>query len=750
MCAEAEKYGIQVIVDVVANHMANHMANNTLSLKIPAYIRLDSNAWHDYTKDTTGEQYANGDRYGITQYCMGGVPDLNTGSDKVQGYVLKFLKECIAAGADGFRFDGAKHIETPDDDPSFASDFWPTVLGGAQAYAESLGRNVYFYGEVLDSPGQLPLAAYTKHMSVTDNSWGRGLLHEIAGGSASQNSNGYNKSADKTQIVTWAECHDDFCTSEGHNTSGISAANINKAWALIAARADVMSLYFARPTNIYSTTMGTASLNTGWDYAEVKAVNKFHNAFVGQSETVGNSGKIAYVVRGTTGIVLVNASGTSASVSISGTGMANGTYTDQITGNTFKVSGGKITGSIGSTGIAVVYNAAPEEHEHHYTAVVTAPGCATGGYTTYTCSCGDSYIGNETPATGHNYVNGTCTKCGGKDSDEGEIDFLDVPVVTAKSFSLSFESEILVNLYYTVSDITNVAEMGMLVFYNRPSAASYALADEVYTEYSYNSTTGRYMSTTSGIAAKRMGDTRYYAAFVKLTNGTYAYSTVYDYSPKKYAYNMLEKSTTSASQKALCVAMLNYGAAAQTYFDYNADDLMNADLTAAQKKLVTRYNASLFSGPVAATTTKSRNFTKTSTGFSARRASVSFEGAFAINFYFVPNATVKGNITFYYWTPEAYEAAYVLTTANASGTCSMVAAGDGSYWAEVPAVAAKRLDKTYYVVGIYTSSTGAKCCTGVIAYSLSKYCMNNATGDMGELAQATAMYGYYAKCHFNN
>jgi len=40
-------------------------------------------------------------------------------------------------------------------------------------------------------------------------------------------------------------------------------------------------------------------------------------------------------------------------------------------------------------------------HEHSYTAVVTAPTCTEGGYTTYTCSCGDSYVADETPALGH-------------------------------------------------------------------------------------------------------------------------------------------------------------------------------------------------------------------------------------------------------------------------------------------------------------------------------------------------------------
>jgi hypothetical protein len=75
---------------------------------------------------------------------------------------------------------------------------------------------------------------------------------------------------------------------------------------------------------------------------------------------------------------------------------------------------------------------------------------------------------------------------------------------------------------------------------------------------------------------------------------------------------------------------------------------------------------------------------------------------------------------------------------------------DGVYFAQVTGIAAKALDETYYVVGVYTDAEGNEYCTGVIAYSLSKYCMNQAdNASMGELAQATAMYGYYADQHLN-
>ena len=65
-------------------------------------------------------------------------------------------------------------------------------------------------------------------------------------------------------------------------------------------------------------------------------------------------------------------------------------------------------------------------HSHSHEAVVTAPTCTQDGYTTYTCSCGDSYVADEVAATGHNYeavvtaptpsaqgyTTHTCTICG--------------------------------------------------------------------------------------------------------------------------------------------------------------------------------------------------------------------------------------------------------------------------------------------------------------------------------------------------
>ena len=63
------------------------------------------------------------------------------------------------------------------------------------------------------------------------------------------------------------------------------------------------------------------------------------------------------------------------------------------------------------------------DHEHSYNAVVTEPTCTTGGYTTYTCACGESYIADETAALGHEWKGTSCTRCDATRSNP----FVDVP-----------------------------------------------------------------------------------------------------------------------------------------------------------------------------------------------------------------------------------------------------------------------------------------------------------------------------------
>ncbi len=67
------------------------------------------------------------------------------------------------------------------------------------------------------------------------------------------------------------------------------------------------------------------------------------------------------------------------------------------------------------------------------------------------------------------------------------------------------------------------------------------------------------------------------------------------YSVKEYAMKQLSKSSVPAKLKTLLVDMLNYGAAAQIYWNYNTDNLANADLTEDQQALASQELAEMTS-----------------------------------------------------------------------------------------------------------------------------------------------------------
>ena len=326
-----------------------------------------------------------------------------------------------------------------------------------------------------------------------------------------------------------------------------------------------------------------------------------------------------------------------------------------------------------------------------------------------------------------------------------------VAAIIPQSPSLSFESEVWYNVYFTLQNVAGITteDMGLITFGSALTDGTISEAVDVFPGAAYIN--GEYVVRTDGIAAKNMGDTLYFKIYVKQADGTYLYSDILGYSAKTYAYNRLEKSS-SEELKALCVAMLNYGAAAQQAFGYNTDALMNANLTAEQNALVRSYDSSMLDAVVSADSTKTTAFPKTESAFTKTSSSVSFEGAFSINYYFTPAYAVDNYMVMYWWDAQTYASAETLTKENACGTQIMAITTGTEYWGVVAEIAAKQIDETVYVAGVYTSG-GVEYTTGVLAYSLGQYCMNvasDSTSATKELAAATAVYGYYAKSYFGS
>ena len=351
MCNEADKYGIKIIVDIVANHTGNNEGDGNTT--IAPQVKFQGSGYEDYWHNPLHGVKDWDDRYEVTHGGIG-LPDLNTGNEKVQKMVKDYLQECLDSGADGFRFDAAKHIELPTDDSETKSNFWTNVLNGLET---TDGKDPYVYGEVLQG-GADKYSEYSEVMHVTTSNYGNDIRKAVGFGTDANVSNvkDYDVPAgiDPSRLVTWVESHDTYA-NDSEESTGLTDEQIKNGWAIIASRADSTPLYFNR-------TAGRKKLqgnigdpgNDNWKDPDVVAVNKFHNAMIGQEEILNKVSKeIMMIERGTKGVTIVNL-GNDIEINHS-TKLADGTYTNcATTGGVFTVKDGIITGNL-SKGITVLY-----------------------------------------------------------------------------------------------------------------------------------------------------------------------------------------------------------------------------------------------------------------------------------------------------------------------------------------------------------------------------------------------------------
>ena len=370
MCKLAHQYGLRIIVDSVSNHFTSDFDVIEGKWKNKAY----------YHEDKQISDYNN--REDCTQHKLSGLWDLNTQDDTVTEGMHDLLAQTVADGADGFRYDAAKHIELSDEVfGGKQSHYWDTILqNGAQ----------YQYGEVLEDANvresdyaNLFNSSSPRGGGITDSSYGHEVRNAVQFKNLGASHFTSHSKVTEDKTVNWVESHDNFANGEANIPQELSDEWIKYGWAGVTAQKNGMSLFFDRPYKDGGTygTGGVGTYGNGsgpftensklgdagsdlWKDPEVVAVNHFRNAMVGEASNVSNCGddNCLMVERyagsaAQDGMVVANANGSDKNLAGQSTKLANGTYTDEVTGSTITVSGGKVTsGTVKGQSIAAFSN----------------------------------------------------------------------------------------------------------------------------------------------------------------------------------------------------------------------------------------------------------------------------------------------------------------------------------------------------------------------------------------------------------
>ena len=338
LCAEAHKYGVKVIVDVVANHTDHPNVAERLKDESLYHDRFGVGNWHDRHQVTFG---------------MIGMWDLDTNNPTVQAIIKQYIQDLKACGVDGVRWDAIKHIGLPSEGDSFMQNV--------------VDQEMYNYGEILDSTGgddNVLFPEYQTYMSITDNGYGNGFANSFAGGSINGSVGNFNQRNAKTEkLVYWGESHDTYA-NDGGESKNKSQNVIDRAYAVVAGNNGATALYFSRPAQKAKNDIKFGDKGSvHFKDAEVAQVNHMHNVCAGEPNYYVKGNGVCAQVR-KSGAIIVLGSGSDRDVTVAngagdGKWLKSGTYKDMVGGGAFTVNASTISGHVGESGIAVIYNAGP-------------------------------------------------------------------------------------------------------------------------------------------------------------------------------------------------------------------------------------------------------------------------------------------------------------------------------------------------------------------------------------------------------
>ncbi len=363
--------GVDVIADAVINHMANnngigYAGTEFTKYDYPGLYALEDFHQCDITFDDSIQNYA--DRTEVQTCELLGLPDLDQSRPNVREKILGYLNDLLSLGVKGFRFDAAKHMAAADLEaivselPEGTRILHEVIRGSG----EDVQPEEYLTsGDLWEFTYAYALKSYLEmEMIVPEGQDLRYLGHVPSESAVSFVSNHDTERNGKT--INYSNMVDFELATTLMLAENYGQPMLYSSYAF-AGYDDGPNQTESGVSDVTcnADASGFVSAKSAYEpgewicqhrFASTAAMLKFRKAVIGTSvDGIYQSDSGYGFSRGDKGLFALNASSTATEQIEFATKLPNGEYTDLLSGEKFKVQGGKFTAKLKpKTAVALV------------------------------------------------------------------------------------------------------------------------------------------------------------------------------------------------------------------------------------------------------------------------------------------------------------------------------------------------------------------------------------------------------------
>jgi len=354
MVETCNSHNVDIIVDAIINHMANQDGIGFAGTQFSKYDYPGLYTPEDFhvcqiTGDGQISNYSNREEVQICELV--GLPDLDQSRPSVQAAILTYLNDLLSLGVAGFRFDAAKHMDAKDleqivgqlpegtrvihevirgNEPIQPEEY----LGSGDVWEFSYAKAMKGYFTIERIAPEGPEVRYIAHAPTEQ------AVAFISNHDTERNGDTLNyqdiKSFELATMLMLAEDYGQPMLYSSYAYDDRDAGPGQENGLISNAKCQTTDLGWTLPKDSYSANEWICQHR----FETTAAMIKFRKAVSGTAvENIFEDGGRYGFSRGDKGYFMLNASQTATDIEVP---LADGEYTNLITGETLKAEGGKV------------------------------------------------------------------------------------------------------------------------------------------------------------------------------------------------------------------------------------------------------------------------------------------------------------------------------------------------------------------------------------------------------------------------